>query len=213
MIQSRRGYRFSMDSLLLAGFATVKSGDRVLDLGTGCGIILLALLAEKPASYSVGLEIQEHLASQASRNAILNRLEDKMGVVRGDLRSIPLRRGYWDLAVCNPPYRRNKTGRINPDPERAIARHEILAGIGDILEAARLLLKAKGRLAMIYPSARLVDLLARMRGAGLEPKRIQMVHPQVFQEAKLALVEASCRGRPGASILPPILDQGPYSIP
>lgn len=213
VIQSKRGYRFSMDALLLAEFASVKSGDRVVDLGTGCGIILLALLTTSPAAFAVGVEIQEHLASQAGRNAVLNGLDARMVVVRGDLRRPPLRQGIWDLVVCNPPYRKAQSGRINPDPERAVARHEILADIGDILAAARLLLKAKGRLAMVYPCSRMADLIVRMRSIGLEPKRIQMVHPNISSEAKLALVEASWGGRPGVSILPPVLDQGPYSLP
>jgi len=105
------------------------------------------------------------------------------------------------------------SGRINPDPERAVARHEIHASLGDVLKAARRLLEGKGRLATIYPAERLTDLLARMRGIGLEPKRLRAVHPSLDAPAKLVLVEGVCDGRPGLEILPPLVDQGDFSIP
>lgn len=213
VIQSRAGYRFSVDALLLADFATIRKGDRVVDLGTGCGIIPLLLLRSRGAAWVVGLEIQEALAFQASRNARLNALHDRMPVVRGDLRRPPLEHGSFHAVVCNPPYRRARSGRINPDRERAVARHEILASLDDILRSSRLLLRGKGRVSLVYPAERLTDLLARMRGIGLEPKRLQFVHPRVDAGAELVLVEAAREGRPGVTVLPPILDQGGYSLP
>ena len=213
IIQSRRGYRFSVDALHLAGFVRVGEEDRVADLGTGCGIIPLMLLTTRSVGQVVGLEIQEELASQAARNARLNGCSERMCVVRGDLRRPPFGARTFDVVVCNPPYRKAESGRINPDPERAIARHEILASLGGILSAARWLLRGKGRLATIYPAERLTDLLARMRGIGLEPKRVQTVHPNLASPAKLVLVEGVCDGRPGARVLPPIADQGDYTIP
>jgi tRNA1Val (adenine37-N6)-methyltransferase len=213
VIQSRDGYRFSIDALLLADFSTIRKGDRVVDLGTGCGIISLLLLRSRGAEWVVGLEIQEALAFQASRNARLNGLRDRMPVVRGDLRRLPLEHGSFHAVVCNPPYRRARSGRINPDRERAVARHEILASLDDILRSARLLLREKGRVSLIYPAERLTDLLAGMRGLGLEPKRLQLVHPNVDAGAGLVLVEAARGGRPGVTVLPPILDQGGYSLP
>ena len=213
VIQSRQGYRFSVDALFLSGFVTVKKGDLVVDLGTGCGIVLLMLLLERPVCRAVGLEIQEELASQASRNARINGFQGRMGVVLGDLRRAPLARGCCDVVVCNPPYRRKDSGRINPDHARAVARHEMLASLDEILASARGLVRGKGRLAMVYPAERLADLMARMRGHGFEPKRVQIVYPSLQAEAKLALVEATAGGRPGLRVLPPILDQGGYSVP
>ncbi len=211
VIQSRRGYRFSIDALLLSSFAGVRRGDLVVDLGTGCGIIPLVLLCSRQAGRVVGLEIQDGLVGQARRNAGLNGLEKSMAVVRGDLRRPPLRNGIFDSAVSNPPYRMAKSGRINPDQERAIARHEIQACLDDVLRAAGLLLREKGRLAVIYPAERSGDLLIRMRGAGLEPKCLQFVYPDIRSEAKLVLVEGVLGGRPGLKVLPPIVDQGEYS--
>ncbi len=212
IIQSRSGYRFSIDALLLASFAGVRRGDLVVDLGTGCGIIPLVLLCSSEAGRVIGLEIQDGLAHQACRNARLNGLETRMFVVRGDLRRPPLRDGTFDLMVSNPPYRKAKSGRINPDRERAIARHEIQACLDDVLQAARILLKKKGRLAVIYPAERSSDMLIRMRGAGLEPKRLQFVYPVPESEARLVLVEGVMGGRPGLKVLPPIVDQGEYSL-
>jgi len=211
VIQSRRGYRFSVDALLLAGFAGVRPGDRVIDLGTGCGIIPLVLLTSREAGRVIGLEIQRRLAWQACRNAGLNGLDSSMEVVLGDLRRQPFKNGTFDLAVSNPPYRKAGSGRINPDSERAIARHEILACLDDVVRAARALLREKGRLAVVYPAERSGDLLVRMRGQGLEPKRLQFVYPDLVSEAALVLVEGVLGGRPGLRVLPPILDQGEYS--
>jgi tRNA1Val (adenine37-N6)-methyltransferase len=213
LIQSRTGYRFSIDALLLSSFVTVRKGDRIIDLGTGCGVIPLMILSTRPVKSAFGLEIQQTLASQAARNARLNNLGRKMGTVRGDIRHLPFCDGWADVVTCNPPYRKKDSGRINPDPERAVARHEIHVSTDDILGAARRLLKAKGRLAMIYPATRMVDLLVRMRRFQLEPKRLQTVHPDLHSEGRRVLVEASKGGRPGLKILAPILDQGDYSIP
>jgi len=130
----------------------------------------------------------------------------------GDIKNLPLAPRSADLVVCNPPYRQRHSGRINPDPQRAIARHEILASLQDILNAARRLLRAKGRLAMIYPAERLVDILVMMRGFKLEPKRVRIIHPGLRSEAKLALIEATSGGMGGLKILPPLIDQGDYSI-
>jgi tRNA1Val (adenine37-N6)-methyltransferase len=212
LIQSNDGYRFSMDALLISEFVTIRPGDTVVDLGTGCGVIPLILLITKPVGYAFGLEIQADLATQAARNAILNGLDKKTGIVLGDIREPPFAEHSADVVICNPPYRQVRSGRINPDVRKAIARHEILASIDDILRAAKHVLRKKGRLALIYPSVRLVDVLVSMRRFELEPKRIQLNYPSLKSGAKLALIEAGLRGRPGLEICEPILGQGNASI-
>jgi tRNA1Val (adenine37-N6)-methyltransferase len=182
LIQSRTGYRFSIDAVLLSEFVTIKPGDRVVDLGTGCGIIPLVLLLTKPVKYVFGLEIQSDLVHQAVRNAQINGFENKMGIIRGDIKYPPLMSAW------------------------------VLATINDILDTSRLLLKAGGRLVMVYPVIRLVDILVRMRGYDLEPKKIRIVYPGLQSEAKLALIEASLGGRGGLRVLPPLMDQGDFSI-
>ena len=208
LIQSKDGYRFSIDAILLAEFVTIRQGDVVVDLGTGCGVIPLILLLTKRVGYAFALEIQEELAGQAARNALLNGFNDKMRVVMGDIKNPPIAKESADVVICNPPYRQVKSGRINPDPRRAIARHEIMASIDDILRAAKGVLRKKGRLALIYSSVRLADMLVRMRRFNLEPKKIQIIYPDLNSGAKLVLVEAILGGRPGLKISPPIVGQG-----
>jgi tRNA1Val (adenine37-N6)-methyltransferase len=212
LIQSRKGYRFSIDAVLLSEFVSIKPGDIIVDLGTGCGIIPLVILLKKIVGYVYGLEIQPVLANQAVRNAALNGFEKKMGVILGDIRCPPFRRASVDVVICNPPYRRRETGRINPDPQKAIARHEIRASLDDILDTARKLLKPKGRLAMVYTASRLVDIIVRLRGFNLEPKRVQVIYPNLESEAKLVLIEAAVEGRGGVKLLHPLIDQGEFSV-
>ena len=212
LIQSRNGYRFSIDAILLADFVTIKKDDVVVDLGVGCGIIPLILLLTKPIKYAVGIEVQADLASQTARNAALNDFKNKLDVILGDMKDPPLKANSADVVVCNPPYRKKDSGRINPDPQRAIARHEILASLDDVLYAARFILRSKGRLAMIYPAERFGDLIVRLRKFEMEPKKFQVIYPSMTSNAKLTLIEASIRGKSGLKILPPIIDQGDFSI-
>jgi len=212
VIQSKGGYRFSIDAILLSQFVTVRPGDTVVDMGTGCGVILLVMLLTKPAGRAVGLEIQPHLADQAARNALLNGFGGRMDVVMGDIRNPPLAERSADVVICNPPYRQVNSGRVNADQRRAIARHELMASMEDIMAAARVLMKKRGTFATVYPADRLVDVLLRMRQFDLEPKRIQLNYPTADSSAKLALIEATTGGKPGMEVCPPLLGQGIFSI-
>ncbi|HUV58577.1 MAG TPA: methyltransferase [Desulfatiglandales bacterium] len=212
IIQSRQGYRFSVDALLLAEFVSVRSEDVVVDLGAGCGIISLFLAVKRKVGFIVGLELQEELASQAQRNIVLNKLEKKMAIIRGDLRHLPMGPAFAHMVVCNPPYRRQKSGRINPDFSKAIARHELSTKVDDILFAGKALLKPGGRLALIYPANRLAEIFAKMRIQDIEPKRLQIVFPNSYSHAKLAMIEGRLRGKSGLKILPPLFGQGQFSV-
>ncbi len=212
IIQSRQGYRFSVDALLLAEFVSLRSEDLVVDLGAGCGIISLCLAAKREVRLIFGVELQEELASQARRNVALNGLEGKIAVIQGDLRQLPLAPGCANVVVCNPPYRRERSGRINPQPSKAIARHEITASLDDILAAGKALLKRAGKLAVIYPANRLPEVFARMKMLEMEPKRLQIIFPDSTSHAELAMIEGRVRGKSGLKILPPIFGQGGFSI-
>jgi tRNA1Val (adenine37-N6)-methyltransferase len=212
IIQSRHGYRFSIDALLLSDFVSIAPRDMVIDLGAGCGIISLLLARKRLAASILCLELQEELASQAKRNIMLNGFGEYITVLRGDLRNLPMSSRCADIVVCNPPYRTGKSGRINPDPGKALARHEISLSLLDILAAARTLLRSGGKLALIYPPNRITDLLTAMRSQDLEPKRLQIVYPDPSSHAKLAMIEGRLGGKPGLTILPPIFGQGRFSI-
>ncbi len=212
LVQPREGYRFSIDAVLLSEFVTTRLGDTAVDLGTGCGVIPLILLLTRDIAYALGIEIQAKLLDQARRNVVLNGFAGRMGLLHGDVRCLPLKAKSADLVLCNPPFRKKDSGRINPDQQRAIARHEILLSLDDILAAAAYLLRPKGRFAIVYPAERLVEILVRMRRFGLEAKRAQIVYPSARAESKRVLLEATSGGREGLKILAPLFDQGEFTV-
>ncbi len=212
IIQSRQGYRFSVDALLLAEFISIKSEDLVVDLGAGCGIISLFLALKSAVDFIFGVELQEELASQAKRNIALNGLKNKIAIIQGDLRHLPLAPKSAHVVVCNPPYRQERSGRINPDLSKAIARHEIKVSLDNILASGKILLKPGGRLALIYPANRLTEIFAKMRIQEIEPKRLQIIFPDPTSHAKLAMIEGRLNGKSGLRILPPIFGQGGFSV-
>jgi tRNA1Val (adenine37-N6)-methyltransferase len=204
--QSRRGYRFSLDAILLANFARVKANDKVADLGTGNGVIPLALVYRVPFLSILGMEVQVELAERARRNVEVNGADKRIQIVQGDIRAIDqmAARESFDAVLCNPPYRKPSSGRLSLSMERKIARHEIMGTLQHFLEAGRYLLKANGRMTVVYPAVRCVDLLHAMRGTGLEPKFLRMVHSYTGADASLILVEGVKGGRSGAKIMRPL---------
>lgn len=204
--QSLNGYRFSIDAILLAHFATPRPEEQVLDLGAGCGVISLILAYRHPSLVLTCLEIQESLAALISLNICQNGLGCRIRLLRGDLRRINevLEVGSCDLVVCNPPYYRLGSGRQNSNDEQLVARHELEAGLPDVVKAAAFALRTRGRLALIYPAARAVSLLVTLRQYQLEPKRLQMVHSYPGADGGLLLVEAVKGGGEELVILPPL---------
>ena len=186
--QHRRGYRFSVDAVLLGVFCRPARGGLGADLGTGCGVVGLVLLARGAARRVVGVELQADLARLARRNARENRDQGTLSVVRADLRRrpLPLAAGCFDLVVSNPPFFRLASGRRSPDPERAVARDERALPLADLLRAARWLLRTGGRFGVVYPAPRLAELLTGARDVGLEPKRLRLVHPKIGLVQRLA---------------------------
>lgn len=196
VFQNKKGYRFTLDSLLLAHFVSLKSRTRAIDLGCGNGIIFLILAKCFPNVHYVGLEIQEKLAALARKNTLLNGLEESVEIVSGDARRIKELFGTrsFDAVIFNPPYRKLNSGRTNPHQERAIARHEINGSLKDFLTAAKYLLKPAGRVHTIYPAKRMVELVYLFRKNDIEPKRMKLVFSDHFSDAQLVLVE----GRSGS---------------
>ena len=210
LYQTRHGYRFSLDSILLADFATVQSGDKVIDLGTGNGVIPLILAYRYPAVSVIGIEIQRQMADRAAKNVRLNGYQDRITIAHIDISSAAnyLMAESFDLAVCNPPYRRATSGRLSPSAEKQIARHEMKAKLQDFVQTAAFLLPSKGRFAAIQLADRAVDLLTILRSAGMEPKRLRVVHPFADAEASMILVEAVKAGRTGLKVLSPLVVYG-----
>jgi tRNA1Val (adenine37-N6)-methyltransferase len=207
LFQSRSGYRFSLDALLLADFMTCHGREKIADLGTGDGVVALVLAYLHPSLSITGLEIQPKMVERAWRNVRMNEFADRVTILRFDVRNVQQAFGPRSFAavICNPPYRRPTSGRISPNPERKIARHEIAASLGDFLRAGTYLLPIRGRMALVYPALRSVDLLTSMRNANLEPKRLRIVHSFSDSRASLVLVEGVKGGRSGIEVMPPLI--------
>ncbi len=205
--QTAGGYRFSIDAVLLAAGIRPKPGDSILDLGTGCGIISLILSFRYPEVHIHAVELQPELIELARGNVADNHMADRIDVVQADLRLLPGGRLMepFDWIVCNPPYHRSDTGRINPNNQRALARHEIAMDLAQLLACARRMLRTGGRLALIYPAERTADLLVQMRREGIEPKSLQGVHSQSGQEARLVIVHGIHGARPGLRMAAPLV--------
>jgi len=205
--QNRLGYRFSIDAVLLAGHIRLRPGDKVLDLGTGCGIIPLILAHRHKKIKVYGIEIQKELADIAAENVKENHMEDRIVILCCDMKELKhdMVSGPVDLIVCNPPYRKAGTGRMNPDQQKAVAKHEIKVNLNDVIETARCMLRTSGRFVIIYPAQRITDTLTQMRSNGIEPKFFRIIYSDLNSEAKLILVEGIKGGRPGTKIGPPLI--------
>ena len=203
--QKKEGYRFSIDALLLAHFAEPRPAERVVDLGTGCGVIPLILVFRGKAGAVVGVEVQPSLANLARRNVSRNHFTSQIEIWEEDFRTLPGKGGVFDCVLCNPPYRRAGSGRVNPQEEKALARHEINATLEDVLRAAHHLLKNKGRFYSIFPASRTADLFQGLRRFHLEPKRVQFIHSRSGEDARLVLMEVLKEGKTQAKILPPFI--------
>ncbi|MDE6184571.1 MAG: tRNA1(Val) (adenine(37)-N6)-methyltransferase, partial [Lachnospiraceae bacterium] len=179
IIQDPDRFCFGMDAVLLSGFAKAKEGDKVLDLGTGTGIIPILMAAKTMAEHITGLEIQPDSADMAARSVRLNGLEDKIRIVTGDIKEAVSLFGAasFDVVTCNPPYMTEHHGLTNPEAPKAIARHELLCTLEDVISQSSRLLRPGGNFYLVHRPFRLADIILRLRQYRLEPKRLQMVHP------------------------------------
>ena len=208
IIQKEQGFCFGMDAVLLSDFAQVKNGGRVLDLGTGTGILPILMEAKTKAVHLTGLEIQPEMAEMAARSVKLNHLEDKIEIVEGDIKeaSAIFSHDSFDTITSNPPYMIGQHGLKNPSETKAIARHEILCTLDDILrESEKILADSKGRFYMIHKPFRLAEIMAKMCQYRIEPKRIQFVHPYIDKEPTMVLIEGLRGGKSRVTVEPPII--------
>ena len=207
IIQDTRRFCFGMDAVLLSGFARVKDGARVLDLGTGTGIIPILLSATTGASHLTGLEIQEDSADMAWRSVRLNGLETKISIVTGDIKEAGslFDAASFDVITCNPPYMTAQHGLTNTEDAKAIARHEILCTLEDVIAQTAKLLKPGGNFYMVHRPFRLAEIIVLLRTYKLEPKRMQLVHPFVDKEPNMVLIEANRGGKPRMTVEKPLI--------
>lgn len=214
--QNRNGYRFSIDAILLAGHVKTNPGDRILDIGTGSGIISLILAYRNPQINIYGVEVQKSLSDIAALNVRDNNIEDRVRILCADIKDLDadMLSGPLDIVVSNPPYRKAKSGRINSDNQRAVARHEIEITLSGIVNAASRLLRVSGRFIIIYPSERIADMVTQMRLSGIEPKYFRFIYSTGNSESKLVIAEGVKGGRAGAKIGFPLIiynDDGTYT--
>lgn len=191
IIQDTKRFCFGMDAVLLSGYAKVLPGEKVLDLGTGTGIIPILLEAKTPGKHFTGLEIQEESADMARRSVTMNRQEDKVDIVVGDIKEASALFGLasFDVVTSNPPYMNDHHGIKNPEQAKAIARHEILCSLEDVIREASRLLRPNGRFYLVHRPFRLVEIIKTLTDYKLEPKRMKLVYPYVDKEPNMVLIE------------------------
>ncbi len=196
LIQKKDGFKFGIDAVLLSDFANVKNKHKVIDLCTGTGIIPFLIYGKYEPEIVYGLEIQEDMVEMAKRSVKLNSLEEKVFFLNEDLKNIEFLKKLekFDVVTVNPPYKLNNAGIINPNDKLAIARHEILCNLEDVISASRVLLKDNGRLFMIHRPERLADIFTLMRKYKIEPKRVKMIHPKIGKAPNIVLVEGQRDG-------------------
>ncbi len=196
LIQKKDGFKFGIDAVLLSDFAYIKNKHKVIDLCTGTGIIPFLIYGKYEPQSVYGLEIQEDMVDMAKRSIKLNSLEEKVFFLNEDLKNIEALKqlGKFDVVTVNPPYKLNNAGIINSNDKLAIARHEILCNLEDVIYASRVLLKDNGRLFMIHRPERLADIFTLMRKYKIEPKRAKMIHPKIGKAPNIVLVEGQRDG-------------------
>ena len=216
IIQHPGKFCFGMDAVLLSNFAKVKSGERALDLGTGTGIIPILLTAKTEGEQFVGLEIQEESADMAMRSVAHNHLQEKVQIVKGDIKeaSAIFGNASFDVITTNPPSMIGQHGIANASDTKAIARHEVLCTLDDILRESAKILRPGGRFYMVHRPFRLAEILSKMVEVKIEPKRMRLVHPYIDKEPNMVLIEGKRGGNSRMTIERPLIvyqDVGVYS--
>ena len=216
IIQNKKWFCFGMDAVLLTNYCDIKNNSKVVDLGTGTGIIPILLSGKRNFSKAYGVEIQPEVAEMAERSVKLNNLQGKIEILNIDLKSSLdyLEANSFDAVISNPPYKLYNSGIINPEDKKAISRHEIKAVLEDVICIASRLLKQYGRFYMVHRPDRLADIMCLLRKYRLEPKQIRFVHPKAAAKPNMILIRASKNGNPELKFDPPLYiydDEGNYT--
>lgn len=206
IIQKKEGFRFGVDAVIAANFADVKKGARVIDIGTGTGIIALLIAGKTEAKYIAGIEIQSKMAEMAQRSVKLNDLEGRVEIIHGDIKEYSkyFSSASFDVVVTNPPYMKKGGGLINPHDMKAISRHEILCTLEDVIKASSKLLVPGGQFVMVHKPERLVDIIYLMRTYKIEPKYLRFVHPSPYKKANILLIKGMKNGNSELKMMEPL---------
>lgn len=216
IIQDPSRFCFGMDAVLLTGFASLKKEGRMLDLGTGTGVIPILMEAKTEGSRFVGLEIQPESADMARRSVAMNGLEDKVEIVTGDVKEASriFGRSSFDVVTSNPPYMTGNHGLVNPNLPKAIARHEVLCTLEDVVREAAAVLVPGGRFFLVHRPFRLPEIFGVMQKYKLEPKRMQLVYPYVDKEPNMVLIEGIYGAKARITVEKPLIvyhEDGSYT--
>ena len=217
LIQNKNWFCFGIDSVLLSDFAkNMKNNSRVLDFGTGTGIIGILLCGKTNLKEIKGIEIQSDVAEMASRSIKLNNLEDKFEIINDNVKNVEnyFQKGSFDVVVTNPPYKKENSGIINDCDNKIISRHEITANLEDFIGMASNMLKDNGTMYMVHKPERLCDIVCLMRKHNLEPKELRFIYSNVNSEPSLILIKGSKNGHAFLKIDKPLYiynDDGNYT--
>lgn len=207
IIQDPEKFCFGMDAVLLSGFAKIKKNENVLDMGTGTGIIPILLKSKTAGRHFTGLEIQEECAEMAERSVRYNHMEEDVSIVQGDIKEAAgiFGAASFHVVTCNPPYMIGQHGLTNPHMPKAIARHEVLCTLEDVVSQASKLLTDRGRFYMVHRPFRLVEIMNVLTKYHLEPKRMQLVYPYIDREPNMVLIESLKGGNSRITVDPPLI--------
>lgn len=207
IIQNENKFCFGMDAVLLSGFANVKEGETVLDMGTGTGIIPILLAGKTKGKHFTGLEIQSASAEMAKRSVRYNHLDDRISIIEGDIREAGklFEPASFDVVTSNPPYMTGQHGLVNPDIEKAVARHEICCTLEDVISRTAKLIRVGGRFYLVHRPFRLAEIIHMLVEYRLEPKRMKLVYPFVDREPNMVLIEAVRGGKSRITVEKPLI--------
>ena len=207
IIQNTKKFCFGIDAVLLSGFAKASKGDKVVDLGTGTGILPILMEAKTSAESFIAIDIQSESVEMANRSVCMNNQQDKIKIIEGDIKtaSKDLGVGMYDVVTSNPPYMNNSHGLVNPDEAKAIARHELKCSLEDVVRETSKLLKVGGKFYMVHRPFRLIEIINTCTKYKLEPKRIRFVHPYIDKEPNMVLIEAVKGGKSMVKIEKPLI--------
>lgn len=216
IIQNPKKFKFTMDAFLLAGFIEPKARDRIIDLGSGGGVLSLLIAGQREVESVLGVEIQPELVAMAQRSVALNNLEGKIQFREGDIRELPgdLKMNSFDYVVTNPPFFQVAQGIPSTNDALAMAKFEITCTLEDVIKAAGRLLRGTGKLALIYPAKRLPELFLTLSKSHFTPRKLRLIHPRQSKGANLLLLEASPGIQGALDILTPLFvydENGQYT--